>query len=527
MFFLCVFFFIEWGQATCLRFNRTGDYLASGLVDGGIAIFDFDTFGVLTVLRGHCRPIQSLSWSSSSRYLLSASRDWKCIIWDLATGQPHRTINFETPVWSAHFHPFNERQFVVSLVEDNARFVDFGDTTEKHQKPKIVTIDSFKITDENIDDKEPPASGQQEQEQQQDEQKQEDKQGPKTKGKGKGKGKRQGKQKSTSASSKGANNNNNNNTKQSVLTAIFSPNGEYIIMGTSRGMINIVKTGSSEVIFSKSITSSKIKSIVISNSGKRLVVNSSDRIIRLISLPDMRYPPPSHQVDKSVTSKETPSSNNFNDSAGEIENDIKEEFPANDNEKNDTKKKPKENNFPEIEWDIEIEHKYQDVVNRLQWNSIAISPTSEYILASTYEDAHDIYMWETSMGSLVKIYEGPKEELVEVEWHPNRPVIAATGLETGKIHLWSSVPPQRWSALAPDFIEVEENVVYDEAEDEFDRLYEDLDAENELDEEEEEDIDVLTEYCPGGDGSLESKKPFVIPVTMDLEDDLNSDSDFD
>ena len=41
-------------------------------------------------------------------------------------------------------------------------------------------------------------------------------------------------------------------------------------------------------------------------------------------------------------------------------------------------------------------------------------------------------------------------------------------METGRIYLWSIITPQRWSALAPDFAEVEENVEYVEREDEFD-----------------------------------------------------------
>ena len=63
---------------------------------------------------------------------------------------------------------------------------------------------------------------------------------------------------------------------------------------------------------------------------------------------------------------------------------------------------------------IEVEHKFQDVVNRLSWNHVTFSSTGEYVAASTYMN-HDIYVWERSHGSLVKILEGPKEELGVVE----------------------------------------------------------------------------------------------------------------
>lgn len=63
---------------------------------------------------------------------------------------------------------------------------------------------------------------------------------------------------------------------------------------------------------------------------------------------------------------------------------------------------------------LEVEHKFQDVVNRLSWNHVSFSSTGEYVTASTWMN-HDIYVWERGHGSLVKILEGPKEELSVVE----------------------------------------------------------------------------------------------------------------
>lgn len=36
-------------------------------------------------------------------------------------------------------------------------------------------------------------------------------------------------------------------------------------------------------------------------------------------------------------------------------------------------------------------------------------------VASTVKAAHDIYIWETAIGSLIKILEGPREELIDVD----------------------------------------------------------------------------------------------------------------
>jgi COMPASS component SWD1 len=96
------------GHSASVRFNRKGDLLASGRVDGTVVIFDVETNGVARKLRGHTKQIQSLSWSRDGRYLLSSSQDWKCILWDLETGSRLRTIRFDAPVYIAELHPKNQ-----------------------------------------------------------------------------------------------------------------------------------------------------------------------------------------------------------------------------------------------------------------------------------------------------------------------------------------------------------------------------------------------------------------------------------
>jgi COMPASS component SWD1 len=111
------------------------------------------------------------------------------------------------------------------------------------------------------------------------------------------------------------------------------------------------------------------------------------------------------------------------------------------------------------------------------------------------------------------------------QWHPLRPFVAAVGVDSGRVWLWSILQPQRWSALAPDFVEVEENVEYIEREDEFDiQPLEEL-HKRRLDQEDEE-VDVLTIEPAKGlvvdAGAADGEAEFRMPVLLDIE---NSDSE--
>ncbi|XDG08392.1 hypothetical protein ABKA04_008007 [Annulohypoxylon sp. FPYF3050] len=200
---------------------------------------------------------------------------------------------------------------------------------------------------------------------------------------------------------------------------------------------------------------------ILAGSGRELLVNSQDRIIRTFHLPNLA----AEDLDP------------------------------------DTIQMP-------------LEHKFQDVVNRLSWNHVTFSATGEYVAASTYNN-HELYIWERNHGSLVRMLEGPKEEQGVIEWHPHRAVLAACGLETGRIYIWSVTTPQRWSALAPDFVEVEENVEYIEKEDEFDIHPQEEINKRRLDQED-EDIDVLTlDPSKGYDEDIDGAG-FRMPVLFNL-----------
>ena len=149
--------------------------------------------------------------------------------------------------------------------------------------------------------------------------------------------------------------------KHFTTVAAFTANGSYIITGTTKGWLNVIDTKTRETVYSTRLCSKAILLIRLSSSGRDLLVNAADTIIRTIKLPDFADP-----------------------------------------------------NLQPDSINLEIEHKFQDVVNRLSWNHVAFSSNADYVMASTLMN-HDVYIWERGLGSLVKILEGPKEELGAVE----------------------------------------------------------------------------------------------------------------
>jgi COMPASS component SWD1 len=252
--------------------------------------------------------------------------------------------------------------------------------------------------------------------------------------------------------------------KHSTCVTIFSAFGNHIIAGTSKGWINIIETQTCTTIHSTRLCNGVVILLRLASNGRDLLINSSDRVIRTIIMPDL----------------------------SQLGIDLE---PANIK--------------------LQVEHKFQDVVNRLSWNHVTFSSTGEFVTASTFMNP-DIYVWERSHGSLVKILEGPREELGVVEWHPSRPMVVACGLESGCIYTWSIVTPQKWSALAPDFGEVEENVEYMEREDEFDIHPAEEIHQRRLDQEDEvPDVLTIEPLKSGADGEMEA---FRMPVLLDISD---------
>jgi WD40 repeat protein len=125
-------------------------------------------------------------------------------------------------------------------------------------------------------------------------------------------------------------------------------------------------------------------------------------------------------------------------------------------------------NFGTESAQVRPRHKLQDVVNRWSWSRAGFSHDGELIWGTfASKDKHQIYIWDAKSGALVKVLEGPKEVLVMAAWNPKRPNIITCGA-FGTLFRWVPDYPLKWSPLVPGLEEIEENVIYEEREDEFD-----------------------------------------------------------
>jgi COMPASS component SWD1 len=138
---------------------------------------------------------------------------------------------------------------------------------------------------------------------------------------------------------------------------------------------------------------------------------------------------------------------------------------------------------------------FVDPVKKNMWKTCRFSSNGEYVIAGSADKAeHHIYIWDREHGNLVKSIEGPKEGILDLQWHPLQPVICSCAASSGVIFIWSTNYTEHWSAYAPNFTELHENEVYQEREDEFDVDSEEHVARKKARQEEEEEafVDIET-----------------------------------
>ncbi|KAI9146419.1 WD40-repeat-containing domain protein [Paraphysoderma sedebokerense] len=421
--------------ARTLKFNRRGNLLAAGCIDGRCIIYDFETKGPALSLCGHVKDVTSVSWSRNGRYLLSSSMDWNCIVWDLATARKKHVIRFESPLMFAQLHPRNDSLLTVCPIGDLPVVVD------------LTTNNRWTITMPSELDFSAPHS---------------------------------------------------QRDADSHMIACWDRKGERIYVGTPKGHLIVVEYATEEIVYFTKIAGSSIKGISFSRSGRDLVINASDRTVRVFHIPSL-VPSPSKSV-KSCTSK----------TAGKSSPIKGEEEPL-------------------MEYSPPIlMHKLQDLVNKYQWIGACFNCDGECVIAGSVSRAqHSIYIWDKNLGNLVKILEGPKEGLADLCWHPYRPIIASITVE-GNIYIWGTSFTENWSAFAPGFKHLEENITYVEREDEFDMKEEppadELPLKRKREEEEQVEVDVVTiervNPFSESDSELEYEDDtFVLPVQLSEGDE--------
>ncbi|KAI0775475.1 WD40 repeat-like protein [Irpex lacteus] len=371
--------------ATFAKFDHSGRFVAAGRADGSARVWDLNTKSTVRWLEGHVKGVTSVDWSRNSRFVLTASKDWNVIVWDLAsdTDPPKKrvTVRFDAPVASAAFHPRNSQILLVLLSAGDAYIVDLR---KKHR----TRVELCEVDDEGEDEVQM------------------------------------------------------SKPRAAVTVARFDPSGKHVFLGTSSAHILVFNTRTKTMIARHKIAGAGIiKGLEFAKNGRRLVTNSSDRVLRQLNLPI--YAPPS--ADGAY-----------------------------------------------IEQELEPTHRFNDPINKVAWHAMSYSPDGEWLAGGAADNAaHKIYIWDIgNEGQFASALDGGREPLVHVHWHPSKPAIAST-TNQGNVLIWHCPIPERWGAFAGGFEEVDENVEYEEREDEFD-----IEDESELarrkQKAEEEEIDIAS-----------------------------------
>ncbi|KDQ65048.1 hypothetical protein JAAARDRAFT_64839 [Jaapia argillacea MUCL 33604] len=234
------------------KFDPSGRFVASGRNDGSAGIWDLDTRAAVRSLDGHVKGVTSVDWSRNSRYVLTSSKDWDVIIWDLASDfvplQRRTTIRFDAPVASASFHPRNCQVVLVLLATGDAYLVDL----RKEQRGRYELCEAEESDDES----------------------------------------------------------QMSRPRSFMTVARFDPTGKYIFIGTSSGTLLVFNTRAKTMVARHKISGAgSMKGLEFAKGGRRLVTNSSDRTLRQFNVPV--YPPPNPERD--YIEQELEPTHRFND----------------------------------------------------------------------------------------------------------------------------------------------------------------------------------------------------------------------
>nr|XP_043633096.1 uncharacterized protein LOC122604273 [Erigeron canadensis] len=232
------------------------------------------------------------------------------------------------------------------------------------------------------------------------------------------------------------NNFSDGSTHYTPTAACFNKYGDLVYLGNSIGEILIIDHKTNKVCGIFPIPGGAvIKNITFSRNGQYLLTNSGDRTSRiyknLLPLKD------SHKIF---------GVNETNDTVSEIEKLKAVGLKC-----------------------LSLFQEFQDSITKMHWKAVCFSGNSEFVVgACASKGEHKLYIWDKS-GLLVQILEGPKAAIVDLAWHPVRPIVVSVSV-MGLAYVWAKDYTESWSAFAPDFKQLEENEEYVEQEDEFDLM---------------------------------------------------------
>ncbi|CAB4489916.1 WD40 repeat-like protein [Rhizophagus irregularis] len=263
-------------------------------------------------------------------------------------------------------------------------------------------------------------------------------------------------------SSPDANNSSSEETTNSTLyihkTVVcrYDKRGNRILTGTNKGYLNVIDPNTRRILDNPKLSHLSIRNISVSRNGKVIAVNISDKTIRLYGLDDERI-------------------------------------------------------------DINPELQFAETVNKDNWNQCCFSQNGDYLIGGSGKlAAHEIFIWDRRTTRLVQVLQGPNETCVDLAQHPIQPIIISVDME-GTMYTWTTRHKEDWVCWDPAFKEIDDNIVYEEREDEFDFVSEEeaeYSQNNQMkqdeDEDEDEEIDVVTVDKPARSDSSDMEDDELI-----------------
>ncbi|KAJ2557764.1 chromatin binding protein [Coemansia sp. RSA 1933] len=201
-------------------FSHHGSFLATARSDGRCYIWDMDTLNIMRRLHHGDAPLVGLSWSRSSRYILTYDDAGVCILWDLQSSGSIRTrVAFDSPVVCARIHPRCCTQFIVCLARAAPCLVSAGPTAQDDP-----AIERLRIAGDDVD-----------------------------------------------LASKAA----------ASTCCCFGKKGVYAFFGTSRGLVLALHVATRTIACSAKLSASAVNTIACNPRGSDIVTSSTDRILRV------------------------------------------------------------------------------------------------------------------------------------------------------------------------------------------------------------------------------------------------------